>query len=513
MKDFKDIKGLKEKLSDSKKFRYGSSSVVFTAVFVVFVLLINVVISVIDDKTGGLYADMTSKQIYTVSEQSKKALENVTQPIEIIFASPKDIVEGADSLNSVKMLCESYEKLYDNISVSYHDVLSEVAYFNKFKTTSNDEITSASLVVYCPSTGLSKIFSLLEGGGYLSDMYKYSETGGGQYRQFAFDGENKLTNAFLNVTGNSGMSLKAGFTTGHNEEINDIFKVFLEDYGYKVDNIELKKITSKQLAQYDIVIICEPRSDFSGRNSGGVNEIELLRDYVIEDYGNIMYFASCTGAELPELHALMDESFGVTLNNNALIMEGDSNVVSGTQGMAFFGSYSDTSSGLGYKIHKPVSEGQSRSYPLFYNCLQMDIHNNEAGGISVYPLIVTSRDAVSFDGESPKKWQNKPVMAISRYTKLIDGVEKTANVLACGSSSFLYYLDIPAYSNSDLLRRTLSEINKGASATSIDFKVLDETAITVTKQQSESMTKRLAIIVPVIIAAAGIVVFIKRKYL
>ena len=51
----KNIKSLTKKLSSSKKFRYGSSALVFTAVFVIFVLLVNVVVSVIDDKTGGLY--------------------------------------------------------------------------------------------------------------------------------------------------------------------------------------------------------------------------------------------------------------------------------------------------------------------------------------------------------------------------------------------------------------------------------------------------------------------------
>lgn len=507
----KNIKSLTKKLSSSKKFRYGSSALVFTAVFVIFVLLVNVVVSVIDDKTGGLYIDMTNKRIYTVGEQSLTALENVSQPIEIIFASPRDIIEGSDALNSVKMLCESYASMFGNITVSYRDVMSDIAYFNKFKTTSADDITSTSLVVYCPSTGLSKIFSLADNPPYvMSDMYKYSsETG----RQFAFDGENKLTNAFLTVTGNNGKSLKAGFITGHNEQINDVLKVFLEDNGYAVENVELKKSSATELKAYDLLVVCEPRSDFLGRNSGSVNEIELLRDYVIENFGNLMFFTGYSGSSLPELYALVEESFGVRVNNASVVLEGSKNAIANTGGAGFFGSYSTDKSTLGYKIHKPFSEAQSRSYPVFESCSVLDIVASEGSNMNVSPIIVTSGDAVSFDGENAKAHKNMPVMTLSRYTRLLGGVEKTADVVVCSSSAFPYYLQVPSYSNSDILSRVLSQMNGANTGASIDFKVLDEYALTVTKETSDSVTKRLAVVFPVIIVVVGAVVFIKRKYL
>ena len=506
-----DNKNVDKKLSLSKKVRYGSSAIVFTTVFVVFILLLNVVISVIDDKTGGLYIDMTNQQIYTVGEQSKKALENVTQPIEIIFASPKDIVEGADSLNSVKMLCESYASLYENITVSYRDVLSEVAYFNQFKTTSADEITSTSLVIYCPSTGLSKIFSLADNPSYImSDMYKYSSE---TYRHFAFDGENKLTNAFLTVTANSSSTLKAGFISGHNEQINDVLKVFLEDNGFTVDTVELRKTSSTELSQYDLLIVCEPRNDFSGRSGGAVNEIELLRDYVIESFGNIMFFTGYSGTELDELYSLIEENFGVKVNNASGVIESSENAIAGTGGTGFFGSYSTDTTTNGYKIHKSFSQGQTRSDPRFENCSSLEIVFKNDPYFDVSPIIVTSGKAVSFDGKTAKSHAVQPLMTLSRYTKLIDGVERKADVIVCSSSSFLNYLNIPAYSNSDILRSAISQMSDGISAASIDFKLIDEYAITVTKETSDNMTRRLAVICPVIIAVIGIVVFIKRKYL
>jgi len=512
----KKISKVKEVFTNSKKLKYGSSALVFTAVFVIFILLVNVVFSWIDNITGGKYTyiDMTSKQIYSVGDQSKQALKDVTQPIEIIFASPKDIVESSSLSNDVHTLCENYASTYDNISVSYHDVISEVAYFNKFKTTSADEITSASLIVYCPSTGLSKIFSLYEGNGYFSDMYKYASSGNGSYRRFAFDGENKLTNAFLFVTGNNGSTLKAGFISGHNEDINENLKVFLEDHSYKVDTVDLKKTTREKLAEYDLLIVCAPGRDYSGRSSGGVNEIELLRDYIVEDFGNLMFFTGYSSADMPELFSLVEESFGVKVSNHIAVFEGSSSSIPGSNGLAFLGSYSSENSGLGYSIHKPLSSTSSGASSLFMACSALEIVDKEDNSIEVSPVIVTSKDATaSTDGRTFASWQNMPLMTVTRYAKLISGKEYTADVLVVSSSDFLTFLSDPSFSNSDLLSSALSQMNGGASGTVIDFKVLDESAITVTKEVQDGLSRKLTLVVPIIIVIIGTVVFIKRKYL
>ena len=50
-------------------------------------------------------------------------------------------------------------------------------------------------------------------------------------------------------------------------------------------------------------------------------------------------------------------------------------------------------------------------------------------------------------------------------------------------------------------------------AANIDFKVLDESDISVTRADVDRLTRRLGIIFPVIIAVIGVAVFIKRKYL
>lgn len=93
MTENKNQKKVKFKIS-SRKLKYGSSAVVFTSVFVAFVILLNVIVSFVDARVGGIYVDMTSKKLYGVSDASVNALKDVNAPIEIIFCMPKDKLAG-----------------------------------------------------------------------------------------------------------------------------------------------------------------------------------------------------------------------------------------------------------------------------------------------------------------------------------------------------------------------------------------------------------------------------------
>ena len=75
------------------------------------------------------------------------------------------------------------------------------------------------------------------------------------------------------------------------------------------------------------------------------------------------------------------------------------------------------------------------------------------------------------------------------------------------------YAGTSQYANSDLVKSALKLMGNANIAANIDFKVLDESDISVTRSEAQSLMRKLGIIFPVIICAAGIAVFFKRKYL
>lgn len=531
MTENKNQKKVKFKIS-SRKLKYGSSAVVFTSVFVAFVILLNVIVSFVDARVGGIYVDMTSKKLYGVSDASVNALKDVNAPIEIIFCMPKDKLAEDDYINPVRMLAESYEQEFSNVSVVYKDRLSELEYFNSFKKTSADEITTYSIIVNCPSTGLSKIYSL-------SDMYKYNTSGS----LFAFDGENKLTTAMLTLAKNEENALKAGFVTGHGESVSSVARQYLEDYGYTVSNIDLKSIDATELATYELVLICNPQSDYIGIDSENIyaenkdetandgessdktiqntksnqkvaNEIEKLRDYVTEDFGNLMLFFDPTGKDLPEIFSLVEEGFGVKVSNYNTVIDGSMLISNSYGDYRFIGTYDDLDTTTeGYNLHKPVSEAAAGYAPAFGVSSKLEIAKSTLGAFEISSVMCTSENATLFgDANGNQSVQYSPLMTLSKYKKIVDNKEISANVIVCASSGFLSELDTPSFGNADLFKQILISCGNENIVADIDFKVLDESDIEVTNAESSAMLKKLSLVVPALIAAVGIAVFVKRKY-
>ncbi len=534
-----------KKRFSSKKFRYGTSAVIFTAVFVVFVLLVNLLLSFVDGISGGLYVDLTSKSLYGVSDASVKALEGVDKPVEIIFCSPKDKIVDEDILNPISKLAESYEKNFDNVTVIYKDILSDVAYFNEFKKTSEDIIDSYSIIINCPATGLSKIYSW-------SNMYKYNTEG----VLFAFDGENKITSAVLSVARSDDNMLSAGLITGHGEDTGHTLQHFLEDYGYTVSLVDLKTTESDELAAYDVLVVAKPVFDFIGMKetessvqeddtaettdegaegaqeeqptpeeqqetvsvpeAKSVNEIEKLRDYVIEDYGNLFMFFDPNYANMPELFALVEDGFGVKMSNLYPVIDSGTLLSSSSynyEDWRFLGSYSTDTESAGYKMHKGISSAGTGSLPAFGPSCLMDIPKSTVGSMEISPVVTASKDAVVMAGSEMAEVPFVPLMTLSRYTKLEKEHEVSGNAVICGSGAFLSELDNPSLANADLFKQMLIYTGNDSIISDIGFKVLDETSIEVTSQTSKNMMRNLGITIPVIIAIVGVVVFIKRKYL
>ncbi len=508
--DFKNFDGKKllSEFTSSRKFKYGSSAIVFTAVFVVFIILINVVISVIDSKAGGLYFDLTSKKLFEISSSSKDALSDI-QPVNIIFCRPSDRVDDDVRLSNIKRLAESYGSEFSDVSLIYKDIISDPTYFNQFKTTSADTINDASVIVHCPNTGKSVIYDS-------SKLYKYTTQG----RLFAFDGENKLTSAILDVT--NPQTLKAGFTTGHGEDGYQPLMIFLEQQGYEVSIVDLKTTPKDALSQYNLLVICNPSSDFSGlsqSNIGAVNEISLLNSYLTGSFGNLMVFINNETSELTELKQFLSDDWGVSYTSGAIIKESKENDVSG-DGYGFLGTYSSDTESSGYKLHSDISKNSTSARAIFDYCTPIEIKFSENGYKTVSSVVTSSANSSIVNSARTKSASYVPVMVLSDYTRNYDSGDKHAYVLTCGSTSFLncldysdYYTTALQYANNDLIKSALKTMGKTNVTLNIDYKVLDETDIAVTESVVNQMTRRLALIVPCIIAIIGTVVFIKRKYL
>jgi len=202
-----------------------------------------------------------------------------------------------------------------------------------------------------------------------------------------------------------------------------------------------------------------------------------------------------------------------------LLRESKANTVS-ADGLALLASYSDEKGSAGYILHSSFSKNGTSARALFDYAMPLTKTFDSKGYRTVSTVAKTSDDCVGVRSTVLERRPSCPVMLISDYSRTIDGTAKHAYVLVSGSSYFLNYLPTSIayagasqYGNNDLVKGALRLMGNTNIAANIDFKVLDESDISVTRADVDRLTRRLGIIFPVIIAVIGVAVFIKRKYL
>lgn len=496
------------------KFKYGASAIVFTFVFIAFIIALNVALSVVENNTGILTFDVTNSEMFSVSDDSVKALSGIDKEIEIIFCQPKDKIMADVELNYVKTLADDYANKFDNVTVMYKDLVSNPSYFTAFQKSGLDTVTLDSVIVNCKNTGLYKINNARYMTMKTQDDY-------GNVIPFVFTGEDKITTAILSVARDDESSFRAGIISGHGENIDHNIVHFLEEYGYEVVSpLDLKTTSSEELAKFNLLIINNPQSDYFGSESPAINETMKLTQYVQEDFGNIMIFMDpYTNADMPNFDEFLDV-FGVAVERTPILDNKEGNRTGLAGDASFFGTYSAFSPDVdgmdyGYDIHKPISESGSGLRPRFAAACRITLTGNGGKNLSVYPIVHTSKDGTVYVDESTGKGKpgSVPVITVSKYSRLDPNVgTRKGNVILCGSTGFIDELGNSAVANTDLFRCLLVDTGNDTIVTDIDYKFFDDNSIIVDRETANFKMLLLAVFVPVLIAVAGIAIYVVRKY-
>ena len=75
-------KNVFKKLGQSRKMRIGALAAAFTAFFIAVIVVLNGIVSVLTNKFGW-YIDMTSEAVFTLSNEAKSYLADMTDDVNI----------------------------------------------------------------------------------------------------------------------------------------------------------------------------------------------------------------------------------------------------------------------------------------------------------------------------------------------------------------------------------------------------------------------------------------------
>lgn len=484
----------KKKLSilNNRKFKYGGMSTLVTVLFVVAIMILNLIVAVAVERIPAS-VDLTSDNIYQLSDETIEYLETVDEAVDIIVCYPEDGLTGTTYGMQIVEIINNYAKYNDNISVRWTDLTTEPTLVSQY---SDYSVTTYSIIV--ESEKRTKVVSLNDCLVSVTD----SDTGETTYESEA---EIVMSAALLYVTEDSVMSVAV--LTGHSDTDISGLTTMLEDNNYEITEVN---ITTEELtSDYDMVAIYAPTTDYTSE------EVAKLDAFLDNDstFGKmVIYVASYAQPDLPMLESFL-EDWGITVGDGTLAETTASNVYDNA-GYIFS---ADISADETYAVELRDS---SLPYLLPYAVpltATWDYSGNRAtltyADVPDSAIIIPTTIPDDFTVDDAESGADCSGIIVGSRTQY-DGTTPYVSYVVAFASDGIFastYSTSSSLNNNEYSIAIINELAGKESDLDIAAVTFDAEALTVTQAQYQVITILFMIIIPVLTILLGIFVWIRRR--
>ena len=541
-----------KKMQVRKKLKYGGIATAVTVIFVAVVVLLNVVVAQVCKRNPDAVLDLTTANLYEISDDTVDYIKNLDQDVEIAISSEESTFQSDKYYKMISETISKYQGYSDHISVTYFDTTKDPDILSKYQDLYAGDISSNQIIV--TSGDRIKVYSLtdmfeIDQDKYQSYYYGYASlsdciTG--------FKGEQTLTTAIMNVTDSNPKSV-AVITKSNGNYIFSATQAnayavtamenLLNDNGYDVKELDMVNDTL-DAETYDIVVLPAPANDLT------MDAIKKLQDFLQND-GNLgkqlIYVADYTQSVTPNLDAfLKDWNLQV---DSSYVREDDNNrnqtvqiVASAGKGLIapivslgdsenYGGNLANSSLPIVAPLARPIQKLPSNNGRVVYNLLQSSdtsyayplTQQASFGEDTTESASEESQEATeatttegaattSFDTDSAVRGANT-VMALSQSQQSTGSDLIESDVIVLGSMAMMdYYLtQDSSYNNAEYFIGVLNSVCGKEDSIVIASKDMTATSISATQTQLVTLRTIVVFLIPLAVAAAGIVVFLRRR--
>ncbi len=492
-------------LLNSRKIKYGALGTAFTVAFIAVIVIFNMIFSALASHYMW-YIDMTDEQIFTLSDASRDIMSDVTNEVNIYFASEPDVLMTGENSSYTRYIYTTalqLEEEFENVNVECVDVLKNPEFFREFYTTAATDIDTDSVVVQSGSE--VRVFKAVA-------FFSFDDTSD-LSTVWAYSGEKKLMSGILQVTQTD--SPKVAFSTEHGENIPDatyLAELFAEN-GFEVSTVNLAQEELDDDCR--ILVIFDPIYDFIGAEAedASKNEIEKI-DSFLDDYGCLLVFSSPEHAEnLTNLNEFLSE-WGISFIGNTTVRDSEHSM--SVDGYSIIAEYQEGT--LGGSIYSDLNALSTPPKAIIRKSAPIDILWTAGGDVNaeriVSPILKSYSGSELMVGGEVEETGSYNLATVTRETVIIDNEQYYSHILAFGSPSFVYgsYLESNAYANEDIVSASMKAIGRERVLVNIERKPFDNSDITITTADANRLTVIMTTLIPVIIAIIGAVVVIRRKH-
>lgn len=511
----------------------------FTVIVIAIVIILNIGVTILSDRMH-LDIDLTSTQMFSLSDTAKGSVNQIDSDITITFCQDRDYLEKFKEMDYIVNTALDMARENDHIHVRFINSVLEPQMFKGYideNLSTATSITPTDIIVEKgdaskrgENDSVPEFRHLRAASCFVSDP----NTG----VVWAYNGEETLVAASLAVTATE--VPKAYFTLGHGESATPEFINVVTNAGYDVSTIDLSKADIP--IDCRLLIINNPRFDFMGyniHNPEAVSEIEKIDKY-LEGNSTLMVFKDPDVASLTNLDEFLHE-WGISFGNGVISDLANSLSPDGTALVAQYPSGT-----LAASVHKDISsitpppktivEYATPIYVPDIYVKGLDENGNPTNtytysGNNAYrelsAVLVSSPGASEVrKGEVLNADGGYNLMTITREQNVKDNEDYYAYVLAAGTTNFANteYITSNTYANENILYYALRVMGRKKVPANIDFKVFKtETfgkSVSPYTDQIEGMTwgeklnatLLICTIIPLVTFLCGTVVIIRRKY-
>lgn len=474
-----------------QSFKRGGYSVLIAVIVIAAVVLVNIGVSLVDDRFG-LSVDMSANKLYSITAQTKKTVSELSEPVKI-YALMR---QGAEKTYIVEML-DNYRHINpDMVSYEIVDPVKNPSFASQYTDLN---LSEDSIIVTNGDGTRARAIS-----NY--DMFEmaYSQTTGSTYAK-AFKGEQTVTNAIIFVTAESNIS--AYFLTGHQEtELANFSYItqYMESLNLRVES--LPGTALDKLQKGDIIIIPSPATDLSE------GEYEQLRAF-LEDDGYMIFMTDAGRTELPYFEALL-ELYNVKLNHD-MVVEGDAN--------SYYMAPEVIIPKLSLDSHASVAGlAQNNQVAVFPYATSLSRTPLQSDSIKVDTVLASSSaaygraDVYSTETQKVQGDLDGPLDVGYVIHEVDDqGNDVGTKIMLFGNSSFLTNQNVAGISgNIDLFLGSLKYLMGEVDTVTIVGKSLVDNSLRFTSAtQIYVLAGIVVIVVPLLVLIGGLVVWIRRRHL
>lgn len=532
------VKPQKEKKPfNKKKLKYGTVATVITVVFIAVVVVINLIAGVLTERKD-LKLDLTKEKYYEVSQDTIDYVQGLKTDVEIaVMAKESDFATSGTYMKMVIETLEKYQQYSDHVKIDFYDVASNPDVVTKFSANYNGEISEGDIVV--ASGERVKVMSVNDLFNIQSDYYTGSSS------VTSYKGEQELTSAIMSVTDANPqrvafISQYNGSAIYHSDNAYSISALYslMEKNGYEVAEVDIMT-DALSPDDYDMVVLPAPVNDLSE------DSIKKLDDFLYNN-GNLdkdmIYIADVLQYSTPNIDDFL-EVWGIEIGGSIVYDSSSdkSQYVTTMKGQlsapvatiaedTYSEGLSNTKLPIIVPLARPVNllfdanvdrtttallttSDTSFLYPLEMQTAEEAKAKAEAAENGEEAAEEETEETTEFDPDSAEK-SAQTVMAVATKTNMDS--ENTAhvnNVMVIGGATILDQVLTYSntYNNAEYVINAVNKMCGKENGIIIAEKNLSVQSIDITSSQIKAISRTVIFVIPLIVVAAGVVVFLRRR--